>query len=226
MTMTATPPAPTATMIDPLPEQLAPSTPYEIPDDIAADPGDCLAYICAVCYGDDVLKLTDYFNVSRQTFWIWRKHGKGVPDTYRDRVKSLLAEKREPYKNFRLPTNLTLEAIMRPPKGQPAPVREPSQNHDLIDLLHRICSAEEFGHQKLKIIKRQMARPVSNPYVFYQWAWSKGGVPRSYVSAFLTALMQLRVYTLYGYTEGNAVAWQGWAAKRLAAPETEDDDAS
>lgn len=211
-------------MIDPLPDQLEPGATYVVPDEILTDPGDCLAYICAICFGDDVLKLTNYFDVSRQTFWIWRKHGKGVPDTYRDRVVKLLAEKGEPYSFFRLPENATIDNIMRPPRGQAVPVREPSQNYDLIDLLHRICASPEFGHTTLKTLISQMARPVSNPYVFYHWAWAKGGVPRSYVAAFLTALMQLRIYTLYGYSEGNKVAWEGWVAGKLSAPDGVDDE--
>lgn len=213
-----------STMLDPLPEQLLPGTPYEVPDDIATDPGDCLAYVCAICFGDDVLKLTNYFDVSRQTFWIWRKHGKGVPDTYRERVEELLQEKKEPYSHFRLPTNATIDHIMRPPRGPGVPVRQPTQNFELIDLLHRICASDEFGHRTLKTIISQMARPVSNPYVFYHWAWAKGGVPRSYVEAFLTALMQLRIYTLYGYVEGNKVQWEGWAKAKLSAPEGDDED--
>ena len=108
-------------MIDPLPGQLPSGTPYEVPLEIAADPGDCLAYVCAICFGDDVLKLTTYFSVSRQTFWIWRKHGKGVPDTYRRRVEELLQEKTEPYSHFRLPTNATIDHIMRPPAGRACP---------------------------------------------------------------------------------------------------------
>lgn len=211
------------TMLDPLPDELPPGTPYEVPENIASDPGDCLAYVCAICFGENVLVLTDYFDVSRQTFWIWRKNGMGVPDTYRERVEELLKEKKKPYSHFRLPTNATIDHIMRPRRGPGVPVREPTQNFDLIDLLHRICASDKFGHTTLKTIISQMARPVSNPYVFYHWAWAKGGVPRSYVSAFLTALMQLRIYELYGFQEGNKVGFESWVTKRLAAPENVDD---
>lgn len=216
-------------MLDPLPEQLPEGTPYHVPDDIRDDPGDLFAYICAICYGNDVRLVWEYFQVTRQTFWIWRKHGKGVPENYRKKLDRLIAETRPPHHRFRLPENATVEHLMRPPRGQhTTAAREPSQNYHLIELLHRICSQPKFGHATLKTIISQMSRPVSNPYVFYRWAWAFGGVPRSYVAAFVTALMQLRIYELYDYTDHTRVQWEGWAERTLAAPEgadeTEDQD--
>lgn len=213
------------TMLDPLPERLPPGVCYEVPEEVKADPGDLFAYICAACYGkDDVLLLANHFKVSRQTFWIWRKHGKGVPAGYRDAVEEMIETESSPNNMFRMPDNATVDDIMREPRGQNVPSRAPSQNHALIDLLNRICNSPDFGHAALKTLIRQMSRPASNPYVFYRWAWAIGGVPRSYVSAFITALMQLKVWELYGYTEGNRVQWEGWAEKVLAAPVDEDDD--
>lgn len=213
---------PATTMLDPLPERVPAGESYTVPEDVKADPGDLFAYACAACYGPDILRLTEFFEVSRQTFWIWRKHGKGVPEVYRPQMEKLVRSKSEP---FRLPENATLDDMMRPPRGQQVvPAREPAQNHALLDMLNRICASEAFGYGTLKTLIGQMSRPVSNPYVFYRWAWAMGGVPRSYVSAFLTALMQLRIYTLYDFTEGNAVAWEGWAAQALVAPHDIDDD--
>lgn len=218
-----------STMLDPLPDQLGAGVAYTVPEHVKADPGDLFAYIGAICYGPDILAVMDFFDVSRQTFWIWRTHGKGVPAAYREKVEALIAEKSPPYDLFRMPTNATVDDIMRPPRGQGSPKkRVPAQNHALIDLLHRICASPEFGHSTLKTLISQMARPVSNPYVFYRWAWAIGGVPRSYNTAFLTALMQLQVWKLYDYTDGNRAAWEGWAERALAAPvtaeDTEDDD--
>ena len=210
------------TMLDPLPDQVPAGESYTVPEEVKADPGDLFAYACAACYGTDILPLTTFFKVSRQTFWIWRKHGKGVPEVYRSEMERLIRAKSEP---FRLPENATLDDMMRPPRGQQAaPGRQPAQNHALLDMLNRICSSEAFGQGTLKTLIGQMSRPVSNPYVFYRWAWAMGGVPRSYLSAFLTALMQLRIYTLYDFTEGNAVAWEGWATQALTAPHDIDDD--
>lgn len=214
------------TMLDPLPERLPAGRTYTVPKEIKSDPGDLFAYICAICYGkDDVLLLAEYFKVTRQTFWIWRKHGKGVPDAYREAVEALIESEEPPADLFRMPRNATVDHIMREPRGQNVPARlAPSQNHNLIELLNRVCNSEDFGHSSLKTMIRQMSRPVSNPYVFYRWAWANGGVPRSYLSAFITALMQLKVWELYGYSEGNRVQWEGWAESNLAAPHDYDDD--
>jgi hypothetical protein len=214
---------PSAITLDPLPEKVPPGEPYSVPDTLLENPGHLFAYICAACYGSDVLKLTEFFDVSRQTFWIWRKTGMGVPEPYRPDVERLIADPQQP---FRLPENATIDDFMRPPRDQQSgPVREPKQNFHLISLLHAICDHEEFGHATLPTLIGQMSRPVSNPYVFYRWAWAVGGVPRSYVPAFITALMQLRVYTIFGYTEGNAVQWEGMNTRTLAAPIDAEDDA-
>lgn len=217
-TSDGTPSTTVATLSDPLPEGVD----YTVPEDIKKDAGDLFAYICAVCYGRDSLPLAEYFGVSRQTFWVWRKTGKGVPDNYRDDVVSLV---RKPNSTrFRLPTNAKVDDIMRAPRGPSVPVRNPTPNHKLIDLFHRICSHEDMGQGTLHTIISQMSRPVSNPYVFYRWAWSMGGVPRSYVAAFLTALMQLRIYELYGFNASNSVNWEAWAEDHLVAPYDDDRD--
>lgn len=209
-------------MIATLPDPLPKGVDYTVPEHIKKDAGDLFAYICAVCYGHDSLPLAVFFKVSRQTFWVWRKTGKGVPNTYLDKVEELVAH---PAKTrFRLPTNATIKDIMRPKREASVPPRLPTANLNLIDLFHRVCSAENMGHGALNTIISQMARPVSNPYVFYRWAWSMGGVPRSYVSAFLTALMQLRIYELYGFNASNSVNWEAWAEDNLVAPYDDDRD--
>lgn len=205
-----------STMIATLPDPLPEGVEYTVPEHIKNDAGDLFAYICAICYGNDSLPLAEYFKVSRQTFWVWRKTGKGVPDNYRDEVEALL--KKPESTRFRLPKNATIDDIMRPPRGPSVPTRNPTPNHNLIDLFHRICSNEDMGHGTLNTIISQMSRPVSNPYVFYRWAWAMGGVPRSYVSAFLTALMQLRIYELYGFSSSESVNWEAWAERALVAP--------
>lgn len=217
--MTNKPVASPSTTISTLPDPLPEGVPYSVPEEVKRDAGDLFAYICAICYGHDSLPLADHFGVSRQTFWVWRKTGKGVPDNYRDEVEALLAKPKST--RFRLPTNAVMEDIMRAPRGPSIPVRHPKPNHHLIDLFHRICANENMGHGTLNTIISQMSRPVSNPYVFYRWAWSMGGVPRSYVSAFLTALMQLRIYELYDYSQSESVNWEAWAERVLAAPHEE-----
>lgn len=210
-----------------LPEQLPPGVPYSVPTEIKDDPGDLFAYICAACGGNDFNDLISHFKVSRQTFWIWRKHGKGVPLSYReDAVKAFTPTGPKSEQVFRLPTNATVDDIIRRSRGQqnaPRP-RDPVQNPHLIDLLHRICNTPELGHAALKTLVGQMSRPVSNPHSFYRWAWVIGGVPRSYVGPFFTALMQLRIYELYGYSEGNRVQWESWAEGHLLAPDNAEDD--
>lgn len=217
-------PKPAPKMLEDLPESIPYGKAYKIPPEIAVDPGDAFAYICAICFEpEEILPLAKYFGVSRQTFWIWRCHGKGVPDQYRETVEALLTEVDEPLRKFRLPSRTKIDMIMRPPRGSSAVGRQPTQNYNLLDLLQRICEADEFGQTTLKTIIDMMSRPVSNPYVFYQWGWSKGGVPPSYVTSFFTVLMQLQIYRLYGFEEGNAPAWEKWAETNLIAPSDDDE---
>lgn len=209
-------------MIATFPDQLPEGVDYTVPENIKNDAGDLFAYICAICYGHDSIALAEYFEVSRQTFWVWRKTGKGVPYNYFDKVVEALNNPTQ--SRFRLPKNATVEDIMRPKRGPSVPQRTPSANHSLIDLFHRICSDESMGHGALNTIISQMSRPVSNPYIFYRWAWSMGGVPRSYVAAFLTSLMQLRIYELYGFNASNSVNWEAWAEQHLVAPYDDESD--
>lgn len=209
---------PPTVMLDPLPDQLDPGVPYTVDEAIKADPGDLFAYVCAVCYGPDVLRLKDVFGISRQTLWIWRRHGKGVPRIYEPKLSKLLASRTEP---FRLPLNAEMEDLLRHEARTETVSRELKQNHALLDLLHRIVASPDFGPTTLLLLTDQMARPVKNPYVFYRWAWAMGGVPRTYLPSFVTALMQFQVYALYDYAEGNRVQWADWAERVLAAPEAD-----
>lgn len=201
-----------------LPPKLAPGVDYTVPEDIKTDPGDFFAYVWATCYGNDVSKIKQHFDdISRQSFWIWRRHGKGVPRNYLPHLEKLVKDETEP---FRLPTNAVIEDLLRPVSGKPtASKREDAKpNQDLLGLLSRITKDDTLGNAALPAIQKLMARPVKNPYRFYLWAWLVGGVPASYLDSFLTALMQLGIYRLYGFGEGNKVAWFAWAEKALAIP--------
>lgn len=215
-------------MLDSLPAKLPRGERYVVPEEVRADPGDLFAYVMAVCYGSDadyIAKAT--LRISRQTYWIWRTRGKGVPADKRHVLVDLLLDPRQA---FRLPDNVaSVDEMLRAPRStRTSPARVPVKNYHLIDLLNRIVGAPEYGDPIFDAIIRHMARPVSNPYVFYRWAYAAGGVPASYMPSFLMALMQLRIYSLYGYTDANRAGWDGWAALHLAAPEgaedTDDDD--
>lgn len=201
---------------DPLPEGVA----YTVPAAIKVDAGNLLAYVSAICFGDDNLRLSDHFGVSRQTFWNWRKKGNGVPEKHRRKVEELLANPGNT--QFRLPTNSVIDDVIRSARKPSVPMRQAKPNYHLIDLLHRICAAENMGFGTLNTIISQMSRPVSNPSVFYLWAWSLGGVPRSYVSAFMTALMQLRIYELYDFSQFKSTTWLTWAEREFIAIYKED----
>ena len=211
------------------PDILEADASFDVPEEIRSDPGSLLSYILTRCYGSKVDDFAKAIEVSRQSVWIWRKPGKGVPGSKKTKLKRTIASRDAA---FRLPNNATVDDLIRiEPERKTKKDKDKDEDKDgiqnlpLVDLLGRICSSERFGPGTLTTLKFMMARPVSNPYVFYRWAWSLGGVPRSYVSSFMIALMQLRIYELYGFDEENATAWESWASDAFALPPDPSDTA-
>lgn len=192
--------------------------PYEAPAELLGDRGALFAFIMSSCYGKTPGALLAKMKISRQTMWSWRQDGIGVPLDRRGDIEKLIADESEP---FRLPTNVTLDMILRPLKGRVPLVCV--RNPYLVDLMLLIVSGTvpHLSSGTLDSIIRTHLNSVRGPHILWRWAYAAAGVPPSHAQRFQTAMHHYRVPEALNMTPE---VFDAYMAKNLVAPENYGDD--
>jgi|JRYH01.1.fsa_nt_gb hypothetical protein len=207
--------------LDSLPGPLPPDADFMAPEEYLSDPGTLLAYTLALTYGKDVTPFAKYFNMSRQSIWHWRHAGTGgIPEDHRATLERCAADPDQP---FRPASNATLDHYIKASnrRGSPPSPTKAITNDDLLNLLDTISTNPELGRRTLWAIVKRMSRRVENPFLFYRWGFLNGGVPRTYVTPFITALLELNIHELYDMDHSD---FEAWARRQLPSPESSNED--
>lgn len=166
------------------PDQLPPDEPYDVPDDIKGDRGLTLAYVISACYGTSIYSLMDHFDASRQTIFVWRQPGAGIPYSRKAELESLLKDKNEP---FRLARNIELKHILKPPRRSAKISHGVRRNPDLLRLVLNITESD-----LIDALSEQLGPNIAQ-HTMFKWALSTGGVPTNHIVRVLTAMIEIGV---------------------------------
>lgn len=173
---------------------------YAAPAWLLQDPPALLDFMLKLCCcgGGEIRALAAALEVSRQSLWLWRKPGYGLPrdPALLERIERALADPGLP---LRLPSNATLEDLVRPER----PKADPGEGHAaLLDFLDRITASADprFGRPCLRRLLDAMnasaPSPLPGPIVFYRWGYGFG-VPKPQIRRFAEAAAALELNELY-----------------------------
>lgn len=198
-----------------------PATEFDVPDAIIADAGRCFDYCISQSYPRHATgSIPRHFNVSRQTFWVWRQPRNGVPSERRDTLKALIDSRDEP---FRLGRNITLDHLINK-SAKKVTGAAGSRNDALLVILTQIVSGNHppMSRSTLELMIETHMYSIRSPHVFWQWAYCNGGIPSTYVSQFIKAMIQTNVPAMLDMTPQD---FRSHALKTLVAqPELFEDE--
>lgn len=166
------------------------------PAEVLNDPGRAFSWVVAACCGENTRSLSDELDLTRQTLWLWRQPGAGVPRSRRGEIEAMIANPDHP---LRLPEGMTIDHIMRAGRVKSDDVGGTRENTRLLDFLFAIANRPGkhpygvFG----SIAATHLQRGI-NPGVFFQWGFTMGGVPTTYAPAVRSAMIQYGLHHVLG----------------------------
>lgn len=147
-----------------------------------------------------VSPLAEFMQVKRQTVWYWMQIG-GVPRERRDDFVRFCAEseiKFPPGKSLDDYIHDTVAYLGRPPKNE----NREKENRALIVLLSDLCANRNYGLAFIEHLAKYYLRlPIHR---LFKWAYDDGGVPKSKINEFATALLAEEVNVFMGIEDEDA----------------------
>lgn len=204
-------------------------TNYELPEEVAGDPGLSFRYVCMVNAQDNEHGLSQAiqsrFSVSRQTAWLWCRRGMGVPASQRDRLIELATTRRNTPEGLWLANGMEPEDLLRPGSFQGRPPFS-RRNQFLLHLLSEVVSGKHEGLSlgSLDALVSSHLPQLGSPHRIWQWAYAQGGIPESYVNLALKGMIH---HGFYKGLEADGITLEGFPKflrTYLAAHRKETDD--